>query len=464
MQPSTLNPSHQATSVVKISDGEPIAVAGRVMLWRRMGGLSFGQLRDQSGRVQFSVDKREATTDVSTLSSTIRLGDIVWIAGRMWTTRTGERTVAVEELKVIRRPLRPMPDKWAGLSNEEQRIRKRYLEVLSDDVARERFRTRSEVMKLLRALLAAEEFIEMETPVLQLAASGAAAAPFETYHRALDEHMYLRISPETYLKRAMVGGLDRVYELGRCFRNEGMDRSHLQEFTMLEWYAAHWNYVDNMRLVERLLLSVVRLTHDGDDAIEIDGNRLNFAPPLPVFDYGDLLRDATGVDIDQLRDLEALRQALSGYNEMDDVLAKPSYPAAIDALYKKKVRPGLIDPCFLVHHPVEMVPLARRSASRPGRLEMFQVVVNGWEICKGYSELVDPVEQRERLQEQLTYREAGDDETMMLEEDFIEALEYGLPEMSGVGIGVDRLVALMTNSPSIRDVVYFPTIGRVTPN
>jgi lysyl-tRNA synthetase class 2 len=437
-------------------EGRAVRLAGRVVLWRRMGGLIFGHLQDRSGRVQISLSRNELGAELFTeWSRAVKVGDFVGIAGRLYTTRLGERTVAVSELTVLNRTVRALPDKWQGLSNVEARYRRRYLDLLVNADSRERFRTRARIIRRIRRFLDDNDFLEVETPILQEAASGAAARPFVTRHNALGEDFYLRISPETFLKRVVVGSLDRVYELGRNFRNEGMDASHLQEFTMLEWYAAYWDYRDNMTFVRELILAVLDDVL-GTRTVTYNGVKLDFGADWPELDYRTEIARRTGIDLTVIRDLPTLRDRVTGLGL--DVEEAVSYAGLVDLLYKKAVRPQLVQPCFLVHHPAELVPLARRSDEDPTRLDMFQVVVNGWEIVKAYSELIDPVEQRLRLEEQAELREAGDDEAMMMEEDFIDAMEYGMPPMSGLGLGIDRFVALLTDAPTLREVVLFPAM------
>ncbi len=437
-------------------DEETISMAGRVVLWRDMGGLTFGQIQDQSGRVQVSLQKKELGAEVyKPWAKGVSIGDYIGVRGHMWTTNKGERTLAASELTVLSRNFRPMPDKWAGVADTEIKYRKRYLDLLANPESRERFRTRTKVISGIRRFLDDHDFIEVETPMLQGAASGAAARPFSTHHNALDRDFFLRISPETYLKRVVAGSFDRVYELGRNFRNEGIDSSHLQEFTMLEWYAAYWDYRDNMAFTQELvqhLLDTVR----GSRVVTLQGVDLDFDGDWPVIDYRDAVREQTGIDLHTIRDVDELKVAIKAAGLGDDLDDTVSYAALVDLLYKRTVRPTLIQPCFLVHHPAELVPLARRSDEDGTRLDMFQVVVNGWEIVKAYSELIDPFEQRARLEEQVELRAQGDDETMMMEDDFIECMEYGMPPMSGLGLGIDRFVALITDAPTLRDVVLFP--------
>ena len=445
-----------AASARNAADGTVVRLAGRVVLWRRMGGLIFGHLQDRSGRIQISLSRDELGADTfKEWSRAVKIGDFIGVVGSPYTTRLGERTIAVSDLTLLNRTVRALPDKWQGLSNVEARYRRRYLDLMVNTESRERFYTRAKVIQRIRRFLDDNDFLEVETPILQDAASGASARPFVTRHNALGEDLYLRISPETYLKRVVVGSLDRVYELGRNFRNEGMDSSHLQEFTMLEWYAAYWDYRDNMAFVRELIRTVLDEVL-GSRIVTYNGVKLDFGADWPELDYRAEVARRTGIDLTVVRDLPTLREQVARLGL--DVEDGASYAGLVDLLYKKTVRPELIQPCFLLHHPSELVPLARRSDADPTRLDSFQVVVNGWEIVKSYSELIDPVEQRRRLEEQAEQRAAGDDEAMMMEEDFIEAMEYGMPPMSGLGIGIDRFVALLTDAPTLREVVLFPAM------
>jgi lysyl-tRNA synthetase, class II len=382
----------------------------------------------------------------------IALGDIVGVDGVRWTTRKGEPTVRVKSFEVLQRTRTGFPDKWTGVTDVETRYRKRYLELALDPDARRRFLRRTWIVDAVRELMSEHDVLEVETPVLQPQASGASARPFVTHHNALDVDFYLRIAPETYLKRLVAGQFDRVYEIAKCFRNEGLDPSHLQEFTMLEWYCAYWDHTDNMRFTQELLRRAA-VAATGSTTVTYQGQELDFGGEWPEVDYRTAVREATGIDLAAVRDVHALARAMDDAGIDVPEAERVSYARLADSLYKRTVRPMLIEPCFLVGHPKEMVPLAVRNAEDPDKLDMFQVVANGWELAKGYSELVDPDEQRARLLEQA----GGDDEeAMALEEDFIEAMEFGMAPMSGVGVGIDRLTALLTDAPSVRDVVLFP--------
>lgn len=447
-----------AAEVPDLADAEPVSIAGRVVLWRRFGSLVFGQVLDRSGVVQVALSKGELEVkDFKLWSSGVKLGDHIGVSGRRWTSKTGEPTVAVASLVVLNQAAKPLPAKWQGLDDPDERQRRRYLDLLLNPASADRFRTRSQVTSCFRRVLDEAGFLEVETPILQDAAAGASAKPFVTHHDALDRDFYLRISPETYLKRLVTGGFDRVYEMSRNFRNEGMDATHLQEFTLLEWYASYWNYRDNMEFTRKMINRVIQ---DATGSLELDvaGEMIDFGADWPIIDYRDAVLEATGIDLRQVRDIGELQARITEKRVGVEVDMDVSYAALVDRLYKRTVRPKLVEPCFLIHHPVEMVPLARKSDADSSQLDMYQVVVNGWELVKGYSELVDPVDQRRRLEEQAALRKAGDDEAMMLEEDFIEAMEFGMPPMSGAGLGIDRLVALITGASTLRDVVLFPTM------
>ena len=435
-----------------------VKIAGRLVARRNFGKLVFAHLLDFTGKLQLSFEKQTLPEkEFALATSLLDVGDFITVSGNLWTTRTGERTVRAQTFSFLSKAVRPLPEKWHGLQNKEACYRQRYLDLVANPGTRERFVLRSQIISFIRRYLEDRQFLEVETPILQAASSGAAARPFVTHHNALDSDFFLRISPETYLKRLIVGGIDRVYEIGKNFRNEGVDPSHLQEFTMLEWYAAYWNYRDNMKFVRELIQACLD-EFKGTREITYQGTALNFDGEWPEVSYGDVIREKTGIDLNTVNTrAELLAHINKDFPEIDGRDLK-SYPALVDGLYKKVVRPLLIQPTFLTHHPTELVPLARRSDTNPAVLDMFQVVVNSWEIVKAYSELIDPIDQRQRMLEQQSYREEGDDETMMMEEDYILCMEYGMPPNSGLGLGIDRFVALLTDAESLRDVVFFPTM------
>lgn len=452
--------THTVNAAMNLPDENIARIAGRIMAVRDFGKLAFVDIKDRSGKGQLSFKK--SSLDENTwwmLREVIDIGDFVGVEGKMWTTRTGEKTLEVTNMKFLTKGLHPLPEKWHGIKDKELSSRKRYLDLLMNSETQERFETRVKVIKSIRRFLDERGFLEVETPILQMAASGASARPFVTHHNALDEDFYLRISPETFLKRLVVGGLERVYEIGKNFRNEGIDASHLQEFTMLEWYAAYWNYEDNMQFVRELIQHVLQEIL-GTTSLEYQGLTLDFGGEWAKVDYREVLIQEIGIDIFQHNSRDELAGEIKRQSLGIDVEKYPSLPSLIDALYKKTVRPKIIQPTFLLHHPTVLVPLARRNDHEPMMLDMFQVVVNSWEVAKAYSELVDPVDQRNRMNDQREFQNEGDDETMMMEEDYIECMEYGMPPNSGLGLGIDRIVALITNAESLRDVVFFPNMRR----
>lgn len=426
---------HITTSTIvarNLEDGEPVSFAGRVLSFRRSGGISFGHIQDGQGRIQFALQKNLLGEETyKQFWSPIKVGVHVGIAGKMWTSSTGERTVSVEKLELLQDVWRGFPDKVHGIVDPDQKLRKRYLDCVLNPEVKDTFVLRSKVISLMRQFLTDREFMEIETPILQAQASGAQACPFVTHHKALDANLFLRIAPETYLKRAVAAGFDRVFEIGKNFRNEGIDPSHLQEFTAIEWYGAYMTATDNQVLFVRLLTHLaMRLFGDRSDSLP---NVLNLHTPGNV-KYRELFFDEAG-----------------------------QYPEAFssgeaDRIFKTQIRPKLVTPVFVQDYPAHLAPMAARKKDDPQTADMWQYICQGWEVVKCYTELTDPVLQRQLLSDQAAARAAGDEEAMALEEDFLECMEYGMPPMSGLGIGIDRLVALMAGKNNLRDVVLFPTL------
>jgi lysyl-tRNA synthetase class 2 len=387
----------------------------------------------------------------------VDIGDFIGIEGATMITKSGEPTVAAEKVTFLGKTLRPLPEKWHGVSDQETCYRQRYLDLIMNQDTMERFRLRSRVVRAIRKFLESHQFEEVETPVLQTKASGATARPFFSHHNALDMPVTLRIAPETWLKRLIVGGMDRVYEFARCFRNEGMDPSHLQDFTMLEFYAAWWNYEDNMRFTEKLIQSVVQEIN-GSLTLELKGRTVDFSGSWPRVSFRDLLLKDAGIDItvDNTAPKLLARMKDQGIFLEGVPVETLGFGNLVDQLYKKVSRPKLLGPMFLVEHPIELSPLARRNDKDETLTDRFQVVVRSWEIVNAYSELVDPIDQRQRLDSQASLKEAGDLEAMELDEEYLLAMEYGMPPISGFGMGIDRLVCLLTNQDNLRDVVLFP--------
>lgn len=451
--------THSLLECAQLDDGvENVRVAGRLTSLRRFGKLIFAHIQDIEGTVQIAIEKKTVTPERFDLfRKYVDIADFLGVCGSMFTTRTGEKTVAVQDFYLLSKTLRPLPEKWHGLTDIETRYRQRYLDLIMDRESGQRFFVRAKIVRFLRDYLEENAFIEVDTPILQTKPSGALAVPFKTHHRALNMECFLRIAPETYLKRCIAAGFDRVYELGRSFRNEGMDPSHLQDFTMLEFYAAYWNFEDNMVFTEKLVKEMVLQTC-GSLEIEYQGRNIDFSGDWPRKSFRDLIFEDCGIDIDTLPTVEELKKEITSRNiELEDI-EKAGRGKVIDQLYKKVSRPQIVNPLFLIHHPLDLSPLARRNDENPDITDRFQLVVNGWEIVNAYSELVDPVDQRGRFEEQALLKGAGDEEALPMDEDYLLCMEHGMPPISGWGMGIDRIVCLLTNQENLREVILFPLL------
>ncbi|MBN2381379.1 lysine--tRNA ligase [bacterium] len=449
--------THTLKEAETLADGSgPVKLAGRLISFRSFGKLIFGHIQDLEGKLQIAIEKKTIGEErFALLKKWVDIGDFLGCCGQIITTRTGEKTLAVNDYAVLSKTLRPLPEKWHGLTDIETRYRQRYLDLIMDRPGGQRFFVRAELLKLLRRYLEAHNFIEVDTPILQTKPSGALAVPFVTHHRALDMNCYLRIAPETYLKRCIAAGFDRVYELGRCFRNEGMDPSHLQDFTMLEFYAAYWNFEDNMRFTEALVKDLVQKLN-GSLCLDYRGKTIDFGGEWPRVSLRELLIKDCAVDIDQHPTADSLRQALKDKGiELED-MHKAGRGKIIDQLYKKVSRPGIVNPLFLIFHPIDLSPLARRNDRDTQITDRFQLVINGWEMVNAYSELIDPIDQRQRFEEQARQKAGGDEEALSMDEDFLLCMEHGLPPVSGWGMGIDRMVCLLTGQDNLRETVLFP--------
>jgi lysyl-tRNA synthetase, class II len=451
--------THGPAEASRLPDGtRGVAVAGRVVSQRILGKLIFAHVSDADGRVQLAVRKDQVGPQFDRFRQFVDTGDYVGVEGGVFTTKTGEKTIDVERWTLLSKALRPLPEKFHGMTDKESILRKRYLDLIGSRQTVERFRVRTRLVQVLRRYLDQHGFTEIDTPILTNKASGALATPFQTHHNALDIDVYLRIAPETYLKRAVAGGFNRVYEIARCFRNEGMDASHLPDFTMLEFYAAYWNYEDNMDFTERLLKHLVAEV-TGGHSVKYSSRTISFDGDWPRFTFRDLILRDAGIDLASCPTKESLLAAMASHDlalEIDAADRAVSYGTLVDQLFKKVSRPKIVQPLFVTGHPVDVSPLARRNDADPTVVDRFQLVVNGWEIVNAYSELIDPVDQRQRLAAQMEARAAGDMETMEMDEDFLLCMEHGMPPMSGWGMGIDRLVALLTDAETLRDVILFP--------
>ena len=436
------------------ADGSGVALAGRITALRGHGHTSFGNIKDGSGAIQFYVKDAEVDKTSWEVFGLLDIGDIIGVRGALFRTRTGELTVRTAGLELLSKSLRPLPEKFHGLQDKELRYRQRYVDLIANDSVMEVFRKRSRIIDSMRRFLQEHGFLEVETPILQPIYGGAAARPFVTRHNALDMDLYLRIADELYLKRLIVGGMDRVFEFCKDFRNEGMDRSHNPEFTMLECYAAYWDYNDMMRFVEDLWERLCREIVGGS-VISYAGREIDLAAPWKRMTFYEAIAAATETDLRNAGESELRRVAAARDVDLEGVLGRAG---VIDSIFSELVEPGLVQPVFITDYPLELSPLAKAHRSESGLVERFEPYIAGFEIGNAFSELNDPLDQRGRFAQQERMRASGAAETHPVDEDYLRALEHGLPPTGGLGIGIDRLVMLLTDSHSIRDVILFPAM------
>ncbi len=439
-------------------DAPSISVAGRITALRDMGKASFLDLTDGTGRIQCYLKKNIIGDDAYAGIADLDLGDFLAVGGPLFRTRTEEITVEAHSYEMLAKTLRPPPEKWHGVEDIEVRYRQRYLDLLGNAEVRDVFRKRSQIIAAIRRFLDQRDFMEVETPVLQPDAGAAAATPFVTHHRALDQDFFLRISLELHLKRLIVGGFDRVYEMSRIFRNEGIDRNHMPEFTMMETYQAYADYNDVARMVEELVSSVA-LEVLGTTIVTFGAHTLDLAPPWARTTMREALIEHAGIDFEEYRTRDTLLAELQR-RELSDINPGWSWGKLIDEAVSHYVEPKLIQPTFLLDYPKEISPLAKSKPGVPGIVERFEVFFAGFEIGNAYSELNDPVDQRERFETQARLAAAGLEEVETLDEDFLVALEHGMPPTGGFGMGIDRLVMILTGQTSIREVILFPQMRR----
>ncbi|MBU6414857.1 lysine--tRNA ligase [Patescibacteria group bacterium] len=433
-----------------------ITVAGRVMARREHGGSMFCDLKDESGKIQLFFKEDVLDKDeYKTFSETADVGDFVEVEGKAFKTKRGEPTIEITAWRMLAKSLLPLPDKWHGLQDVEERFRRRYLDLIMNDEVRNRFSLRSAMIASIRSFLEKENFQEVETPMLQPIAGGALARPFVTHHNALDADLYLRIAPELYLKRLLIGGFEKIYEIGRNFRNEGIDTTHNPEFTMLELYAAYWDEQDLMKFVEKMFAALCKATEKKYEITYQDAV-IKCKAPFQRISFRNLLKKyALVVDYDS-ETRESLRLKAQRFGL--EISAHEGKGKIADEIYKKICRPHVQEPTFVTEHPVDISPLAKKKEGVKDTVRRFQLVVGGLEIMNGFAELNDPREQRTRFEEQAGMRGAGENEAHPFDEDFVEAMEYGMPPAAGLGIGIDRLVMLLTDAKNIREVVLFPTL------
>lgn len=449
-----------------------ISIAGRIMSVRDMGKAAFAVLQDSTGKIQLYIKRDEICKDEDktlydvVFKKLIDIGDIVGVGGYVFTTKTGETSIHVESFKLLSKALKPLPvvkqkdgEKFDAVSDTEFMYRQRYADLIVNPEKKEVFRKRTQLMNVMRNYLNDKGYLEVETPILQPMYGGAAARPFKTHHNTLDMTLYLRIANELYLKRLIVGGYDGVYEFSKDFRNEGMSRFHNPEFTQIELYVAYKDYEWMMNLVEEMVEQIAIALH-GSTEVQVGEHTLNFQRPWKRFTMYEAIQHFTGVDITNMNEAELRSVCSQLHIPVDPTMARGKL---IDEIFGAKCEPLLIQPTFITDYPVEMSPLAKKHRSKEGLVERFEAICNGKEICNSFSELNDPIDQRKRFEDQLELGKRGDIEAMMLDEDFLRALEYGMPPTAGLGIGIDRLSMIMTNQSSIQDVLFFPQMRPEAP-
>ncbi|NWF92549.1 MAG: lysine--tRNA ligase [Syntrophaceae bacterium] len=434
---------------------ETFSIAGRILAIRSFGKAGFVQVQDQKGRIQAYFQKDVVGEQSFQLFKTVDIGDFLGLEGRIFRTKTGELTLQVQNFQLLVKSLRPLPEKWHGLTDVETRYRHRYLDLIANPRVKEVFLTRVRAIQMIRDFFTRRGFMEVETPMLHPIPGGATARPFKTYHNALDMELYLRVAPELFLKRLVIGGLERIFEINRCFRNEGISTQHNPEFTMLEFYQSYATYEDMMAMTEELFCSMVKEIIGGL-RLTYGGKEIDFTPPWRRIGFRESLLQSGRFDPDILRDRS---KAIDAARELGLELKRgTSHGRVLADLFKEVVEPGLIQPTFVTHYPTEVSPLSRQNGDDPEVVDRFELFIAGREIANGFSELNDPIEQRERFLKQLSERGEEADLVLRLDEDFLRALEFGMPPTAGEGIGIDRWVMLLTDSPSIRDVIFFPLL------
>lgn len=459
--PERFDTTHDLVDASRLDDGTSgVKIAGRITLMRKMGKMSFVTISDIHGSMQIALKKDLLEVDYDLFKKGFDIGDFMGVHGEIFTTKTGEKTVRASEICFLGKALKPLPEKFHGIRDVDSCYRQRYLDLIMNTDTKDRFLMKFRFMKLIRRYLEDYGYIEIETPVLIDHPSGATARPFVSHHNALDMDVYLSIAPETYLKRAIVGGFTKVFEFARCFRNEGMDTTHLQDFTMLEGYCAYYNYKDNMKFLKNMLMNVI-IKLFGSTQITIGDRVIDFAGDWRVVTFRELILGDCGIDIEKY---QTANELLAEINRQEIVLESETAIELlgkgnlIDLLYKKVSRPKIIEPTFLMEHPRLLSPLARANDDNSEVVDRFQLIINGAEVINAYSELVDPVDQKNRLMEQAKLKAGGDEEAMVMDDEYITAMEYGMPPISGWGMGIDRILQVLTGEDNIRDLVLFPLV------
>ena len=462
--PDRYERTHLLKDARLLEDGTTdVSVAGRIVFMRKMGKLSFIRIRDLEADLQLELKVDMVGEEkYDFFKKLFDGGDFIGASGEIFTTQTGEKTLRVHDFKFLGKALRPLPEKFHGLSDTELKYRERYVDLISNEESRRVFLGRSKFYAFVHKYLGENGFLQVETPIMQTAVCGAAAKPFFTHHNALDMDMNLRIAPETYLKQCIAGGFDKVYEVAKCFRNEGMDTEHLQEFTQIEWYASYWNFEDNINFYQGFIRNLL-LELKGTTQIEYKDSVLDFGKEnWDRINYVEEMRKIFGFDFLEIDDPQVLKEKIveKGLFALSELDEYKSLSQIIDFVYKKKIRANIIQPTIIYNYPAVLIPLARRDDDDNRIIDVFQVVACGTELCKAYSELVNPEIQRQNFEDQAKAKMQGDDETMELDEGFMGAMEQGMPPISGLGFGIDRLMMLIYNQESIRDVVLFPTMKK----
>lgn len=440
-------------------ENKDVCIAGRIMSWRDMGKATFIDVHDRTGRMQVYIRINDVGEDVYKGMSNWDIGDIISVKGFVFRTRRGEISIHAKEITLLSKSLLPLPDKFHGLKDIDLRYRQRYVDLIVNPDVKNNFIKRSTIIKTIRKVLDNKGYIEVETPILNTIPGGAAARPFITHHNTLDLDMYLRIAPELYLKRLIVGGMEKVYEIGRLFRNEGMDVKHNPEFTTIELYEAYTDYNGMMDITEELIYESA-MAVCGTDKITYQGEEISLALPFKRMTMIDAVKEYTGVDFSEFIGDTVKAQDIAKQLNLE---VKPSHTWGdiLNIAFEEKVEENIVQPTFIYDYPVEVSPLTKRKKGQPELVERFELFVTRRELANAYSELNDPIDQRKRFERQVELREAGDEEANMIDEDFLTSLEYGMAPTGGMGMGIDRLVMLLTNSPSIRDVIAFPTMRQI---
>jgi len=452
------NPTHKSITILnefESLENQEVVIAGRIMTKRVMGRASFAHILDSEGQIQIFVQVNELGKDAYEEFKTMDIGDIIGVKGDVFKTKKGEISVRAKEITLLSKSLQPLPEKWHGLKDTDLRYRQRHVDLIVNPDVKKTFIIRSKVIQQIRNYLDARGFIEVDTPILHNTAGGAAARPFITHHNTLDMDMYLRIATELHLKRLIIGGFDKVYEMGRIFRNEGMSIKHNPEFTSIELYQAYADYEDMMDLTEDMIATVAKEVL-GTTQIEYQGQPVDLTPPWKRMTMIDAVKEYTGIDFDSFTEDEEAARALKEIGI--DIDEPVTWGEALNIAFEERVEDKLIQPTFIINYPIEISPLAKRMNEDPRLTYRFELFITGRELANAFSELNDPIDQKERFMEQAKQRAAGDEEAHMMDEDFVNALEIGMPPTGGLGIGIDRLIMLLTDSYSIRDVILFPTM------